>query len=427
MMKSVNYCCLLLCLSATSGCGWITSLWPRGQENVPVTRPVESGQDLTFQDSQAGDPQPEAMPEDAGDPEEGNNQAQANRDESQQGGEQEPVPLEIVGAEPVILQEETVVAASVLPVGDSFITAEDILKGAAMRLSQIPTDQGRQAFVSNVREAVRDELRLQVSLKLVLPEAEGSLNEQQLELLSKQVQAFKRDWIAQSGGSEQALRTRLEKQGTTLEDQLQRRRSQILVQSYVSEKFNSAVVITRRKLWEYYRSHPEEFSSEKQVQMQLIAAPFAEFDAQDPKAQAQETVQQAAQALKEGMEFDEAVAKFSRGLLKEDKGIWPVMKRGALRQKKLEDTAFDLRQGQVSEIVQTDQGFYIIKAYKVTQGRTVSFLDAQKQIEQKLREQQVAKLSQEYYGNLYKQAERPEQPQFLDEIVDRAVSRYYPS
>jgi hypothetical protein len=421
---------MLLCLASAGGCGWITSLWPRGQKSVPVTRPVDKGEQLTFEDraaAQTPDPEdPPAKAESRPDPQPGGAEDPDGTDEPDPN---RPIPLETVGAEPEILQEETIVAASVLPVGDSFITAEDILTGAAMRLSRIPTDQGHQSFVNQVREIIRQELRLQISLKLVLPEAEGSLNEQQEELLDKQVLAFQRDWIAEAGGSKQALETRLKEAGTTLDAQLMRRRSQILVQSYVSEKFNSAVVINRRKLWDYYRSHPEEFSSQKQVQMQLIAAPFDAFQAggQQAQSEARELIESAAKALKEGMAFDEAVAKFSRGVLKEDKGIWPVMKRGSLRQKQLEDTAFALRQGQVSQIVQTPEGYYIVRAHKITEGETVSFLDAQKQIENTLRQQQVSELSEEYYGNLYKQAERPEQPQFLEEIVHRAVARYYPS
>jgi parvulin-like peptidyl-prolyl isomerase len=395
---------------------------------VPVTEPSDQGQALTFQ---APPEQPEAAPQ------EDQPEQQASQPGNETPGpaeEAQPVPLEQAGAEPKIIEEETVVAASVLSVGTTFITAEDILNGAARRLSDLPSGLSRPAFASRVRQIIEEELRLQVSLQLVLPEAEGALAEQQIEMLDKQMEGIERDWIAHAGGSRQTLETRLKKQGTSLDYQLRRRRNQILVQSYVSEKFNSAVVITRRDLWDYYRGNHDEFTTPKKVRMQLIAAPFKAFGAgpnasdarkKEAAAQARKVIRQAADALKEGMAFDEAVAKFSRGPLKADGGVWPVMKRGTLRQQELEKVAFSLREGQVSQVVEAEDGFYIVKAHEVTEGQTVSFLDAQKEIERKLRDQQVDELSQEYYAGLFASTDRNQQPRFLAEIVDRAVQRYY--
>jgi parvulin-like peptidyl-prolyl isomerase len=424
-----------------AGCGWISSLWNADEDRVPVTEPSDQGQTLTFQappdrdEPRPGPTEGEQSPQD----DQPEQQADAGENEpddqaTDQAGGAEPVALEQAGAEPKIIQEETVVAASVLSVGTTFITAEDILNGAARRLSNLPSGLSRRAFASRARQVIEEELRLQISLQLVLPEAEEALVEQQIQMLDKQMESIEREWIARAGGSRQMLETRLKKQGTSLDYQLRRRRNQILVQSYVSEKFNSAVVITRRDLWDYYQDNHDEFATPKKVRMQLIAAPFKAFGAgpnaseahkREAAARARKVIEQAEAALKKGMSFDKAVAEFSRGPLKADGGIWPVMKRGTLRQEKLEQVAFSLREGQVSRIVEAEDGFYIVKAHEVTEGKTVSFLDAQKEIERKLRDREVDELSQEYYARLFASTDRSQQPRFLDQIVERAVERYY--
>ena len=146
----------------------------------------------------------------------------------------------------------------------------------------------------------------------------------------------------------------------------------------------------------------------------------------EAKAKARQAIEAAAQALREGEDFGEVAKRHSRGVKAAGGGLWPPMPAGSFRQRQVEQVAFRLAEGQVSDIVETEDGYYIIKAYKVVQGRRASFEDAQPEIDRIIREQQFRRLSQDYFRRLQMQAALVDYGQLVDLATDRAMAQYGP-
>jgi len=344
-------------------------------------------------------------------------------------------PQELPPPETVVYGREEVVAASLIRVNDRFITVDDVLRGAREKLADLPATMGLRLFRNKVESILREEVRKQIIEFLVLAEAKRRLTEEQEKLIEEELQKRLRSMIAEVGGSRKKLEAVLVRRGTDLETVLADTRRRMTVESFLQNRFQPAISVTRQMLWRYYLKNKSRFTTDKQVQMQIIAAPYDRFlpeGGSNPSAEerraavarAKEIIDQAAAAVGSGEDFGEVARRLSRGIKARQGGIWPMMTAGSFRETKVEQAAFALKAGQVSEVIQTPRGYYIVKARRVRPGQTVGFEKAQEQIEKEIRDEQFQKLQQEYIEGLLAGAQIVQSEKFLQLAVDRAVRTY---
>jgi len=331
--------------------------------------------------------------------------------------------------------KEEVVAASLLQVNNTFLTVDDILQAARRELSAIPASLSSGAFDRRSEQIIRQTISGKIVETLVLAEANNRLTDQQKERIEEELETRLEKLVAETGGSRKKLESVLVQRGTDLESVIKEERNALISQVFLQERFFPAITVTRTMLWDYYRANQQEFTTPAKVQMQVIAAPYDKFAddgsartiSQDHRAatdKAREIIDQAAEALKTGQRFEEVAKRLSRGIKADSGGIWPMMAAGSFRERAVEEAAFALNEGQVSEVIKTDSGFYIVKAKRVIEGQVVSFPDAQEQIDKKLRQEQVRKLEQTYFQRLSERAYISEPDEFLPIAVQQAAKLY---
>jgi hypothetical protein len=242
--------------------------------------------------------------------------------------------------------------------------------------------------------------------------------------------------IAESGGSRQVLEQQCLERHTTLDDVLADHRKRLLTQGYLRQKIEPNMVVNRQMLLDFYRRHEEEFVQPRKVQMQLIAMPFDAFlsnetaepteqDVSLARSQAWQEIQRAKGEVERGGDFGDVARQLSRGVKRDAGGVWPLMADGSFREAEVQYNALRQRPGQMCGPIETDAGFYIVKTLEIIPGETVSFEDAQAQIEGILREEQYTQLSEAYFNELVGGATISESSQFMELAVDRATQRYW--
>ena len=401
-----------------AGCEWTRSFWPEWKRDVPVTPPKD----------EAAAPPAQAPPATV----------------TARTPPTAPAPTTAkapTGYSPAdggrVLSQTKLVAASILQVNERFLTVEDILRGVGSRLAEVPKNITEQSWREQAAKILREEIRRQVRDSLVYAEAQRRLTDEQKKQVDKEVEEALRNMEAAVGGSRKKLEQELAKENATLDAVLQEHRVQATNATYLRARFMPAVVVNHRMLLEYYRRNPSEFAEPKKVQMQLIAAPFKSFLAEGAgsptpaemeaaKAKAKEHVEKAAAALKEGADFTKAVKEMSRGVMPDAEGVWPLMPAGSFREAKVEEAAFALQEGQVSGIIETADGYYIVKARKVEPGKAIGFEDAQVKIEKRLRDEQYQKIIDDYFKKLFVEgATIIESDKFLELALARAVEKHW--
>jgi len=406
------------------GCSWADAQfeWPWHRQSVPVTYPTWTSPDNWPQDL----PQRPKVPEIVTTQQATSRPAKAPD-------------------EPLKILETREITTSVLPIKDKFITVGEILHDARDKLSVIECDD---RFAGRVRLVINRAIFRRINNELVFSEANARLSKPQKEHVETQVDEILRGMVADAGGSKTKLEKLLAENDLTLQEVLDEHRRKITVNLYQQIKFLPAISINRQMLLGYYREHKADFRVEKKVGMQFIAVLPNKFLPKDignnptlkelgkARAAAKEAINKADKLLKNGADFTEVARKFS-DIKPQTGGKLDPLPKGSLRQKEVEKAAFALKQGQRSDIVETPLikndageivnygGFYIVKAYKVQEGRITSFEDAQEEINRILRAEQLKRLSDKFSDRLFRESRIPQSPDFVETAVNEAIKLYW--
>ncbi len=424
---------ILICVGSIvlGGCGWLSAPWAEGPEDpsVPVSSPVEQEE---FVQRRPEQPVREPTEEpDRPDPE-----RPAPTDEPEEPVTEPPDEPQVrERPEPEIVGEPEVVGSSTIQVNGRLISVDDVLRGAHRPLTEAASAP-EPAFRHRAAEIILDETRFQIGQALLATEARRRMTEDQERIVDAEMERIRRAMIASAGGSRTELQNRLREEGLTFQEFLDAQREQLMVQLYLRSRFTPEVSVTRRELWDYYQENIDEFSTPKRVQMQIIAAPADAYVPDEPNGaptslelsaardKARQRIEEAAEQLRQGRDFAEVVNEYSEGVRADRDGIWPLMPEGSFRLEEVEQAAFELAQGEVSDIIETDDGFYIVRAHRVEPGDVVQFQQAQEEIRETLMQSRYERLTQEYMDNLLGEATIAHSEDFIETAVDEAVDRF---
>ncbi len=358
-----------------------------------------------------------------------------------------PVPVSAGRSKPagLAMGEEVIVSGGAVQVNDRFVNADQLIDGMHERFLELPRDLPQLEFRKKALEIVGSEIHYQIQQSLVFAEAERRLKEQVIDFIQADVDKEIRRMIAEAGGSREALEDKCRREGIALEAMERGLSRDYIVSTYLQQKFYPRIVVNRRTLWNYYRKHKDEFSSEKKVKMQIIAAHFNRFEplksfyehAEKPsdtpseieraaaEKAARNHIEKALAALQNGNSFSAVAEEFSTGPMRSNGGVWGLMGRGNKREEKVEAMAFELAEGETSGIIRDVGGFFIVKALDVKEGESRGFVEAQDDIAEKLRKEQYGLLRDKYFSNIYEGATVKVGGDFIKRVVDRAVERYW--
>jgi len=215
----------------------------------------------------------------------------------------------------------------------------------------IPEEQIRQQM-DVLRERAKDQA---IGAKLLLDEAD------QLNIAVSDDELKERlDMLTKQAGGDERLAEMLKKQNTSLAeftDQIRRgRRMDRLV-----EKITSGVrEPTEKEIKEHFEAHGEEYSTSEQAQAQHILV-RPENDSADAKLAAIAKVNDLRKKLQEGADFGDLAAAYSECPSgKQAGGSLGWFGRGAMVPE-FDQAVFSMKDGDVSDIIETQFGFHLIK------------------------------------------------------------------
>jgi len=132
-----------------------------------------------------------------------------------------------------------------------------------------------------------------------------------------------------------------------------------LKQQLLGREVYSRVQISTEEISKYYEAHKQEFDRPEEVRIREILISTEKKEPSEIPA-LEKKAQEALQKARSGEKFDELATKYSDGSTAKDGGELGFFPRGQML-KEIEDAAFKLRRGQVSDIIRTKFGFVIIK------------------------------------------------------------------
>ncbi len=204
----------------------------------------------------------------------------------------------------------------------------------------------------------------------------------------------KLDEIEKSIGKER-FEQGLAMQKTTRAELTDRFATEMAIQKWVETKIVPTVEVSDAAIKSYYQSNADEFQKPEMVSASHILIKFDDDASDQDKAAARKQAEELLAQLKKGADF----AK-----LAEEHSACPSGKRGGdlgsfgkgQMVPAFEAAAFALKDGELSDVVETRFGYHIIKGGDRTEAETVSLDEARDQIRANLSQEEVGKAMQAF-------------------------------
>jgi len=254
---------------------------------------------------------------------------------------------------------------------------------------------GGDELISRIRKAREQALEQLIENKLILQEAIALGVEMSDKAVVEKIHEIKSRFK-----NEGDLLAVLKAEGTSYESFSDQVREQLLIKAFISKEVTSKVVVSPREIEAFYVTHKKSFSDQAKVHL------FHIMIRKNPENAllAKETALQIATTLELGEEsFEELAKNFSEGPSAEKGGDLGFVSRGQLILA-LEEAAFSLEEGELSDLIEIDEAYHILWAKEVEPLRTRTLKEVADQVENEVFRDKASKIHLHWIASLKKKS-----------------------
>ncbi len=293
-------------------------------------------------------------------------------------------------------------------VNDEIITFSDVRRqvGDAERViaqSSLPP-QEKTARIRELRLAAINAL---IDRRLIIQEFTKRGYQMPQNIIEQQIRSIIRE---EYNGDRTKLNDALRQQGKTYEQFRQEIEDELKFQAMVHHFIRRRVVVSPKKVEEYYEKNKHEFAPPKEARLAILyLSKHMRFDTKLSQSSPQDSdplstlAADIVQKARKGEDFANLVRIYSDGPYKENGGDWGWLTPDALRPE-LSQVAFSLKPGQVSNAVETEDGYYIIKALEVKNPSAPPLEEIREQVEQRIQIAESREIQKELVDQLRRNA-----------------------
>jgi len=287
----------------------------------------------------------------------------------------------------------------VVSVNDEEITVSDVDRATSILLAQyrnqIPPDRLAEARTALRKQAVEN----LINQSLLLGEAEK-------RGIQPEQQAVDARYAEVSGrfSSPEEFQSAMASMGLskeTFEDEI---KQDLKIESLLDGQLKEVKNVTEEDVSAFYRDHPDSFRSNEQVRASHILLRVEATAPEEDRSQKRLELAALKGQIDKGADFGQLASDHSDCPSKARGGDLGYFERGKMV-KPFEDAAFEMKVGDVSEIVETQFGYHLIKVTDHQDPRTAPFEEVKGQIENMLSRQARDKVVSEYLAQLRGSAE----------------------
>ena len=242
-----------------------------------------------------------------------------------------------------------------------------------------PTDPDQK---KKVEETARDqmvsaELLYQAASKEVAPD------------LGEKVEA-KFDALKSRFATQEDMEKALAKKGIAIQEMKDLLRRDIVIGSYIDKQIASKIAISTEQAKKFYDENLEKLKRPESVHASHILIGIDPKATADDKQKARQKADELLKQVRGGADFAELAKKESSCPSSKNGGDLGEFNRGQMV-KPFEDVAFGLKPGEVSDVVETQFGYHLIRSTGKSEGGVIPFDEVKGKIEKYLKDMEVRK------------------------------------
>jgi hypothetical protein len=289
---------------------------------------------------------------------------------------------------------ETILASDVLPLAEEAIQA---------KLREVPEDQRSQIPPEQLqvlkRQYVKLLLQQLVDVKIRYADAVANIPKENLPQVKASInQSFDKSVLKRLMEKyEVTTRSELEAKMAAAGQSLDRQRQMYLERSLAGGWENQHVKENREvPLSEqigYYQQNIAEFEYPAKARWEEL---MVSFDRYNNKQEAERALAEMGNAVLRGASFAEVAKARSHGPTRFEGGAYDWTTKGSLISKVLDEAIFGLPIGSMSQILEDENGYHIVRVIERVDAGRIEFLDAQTEIRKKLRDEDIERQTKEF-------------------------------
>ncbi len=198
--------------------------------------------------------------------------------------------------------------------------------------------------------------------------------------------------------SMEALEEAVSKSGVNWEDFKNNIRNGLLTKKVISSEVGSHINISKDEIQKYYEEHRQEFIRPEQVALRSIEVNTTGKDEAEI-AELRKKAETARKRVEDGEDFGEIAKRYSDGSTAKQGGYLGQYKRGELS-KELEDTVFKMKKNELTEVMETKQGFLILQVLEHYDEGEQSLSKVENEINEKLYTERLHPALRDYLKTL---------------------------
>lgn len=224
---------------------------------------------------------------------------------------------------------------------------------------------------------------------------EKEVVERKIEVKSEDIDHYVDQVKARNRIDDYRFEAALSAQGMTLQRYRDRIKAELQKSQLVNKEIRGRVSVPPEEVDHYYELHREDFKTGERVTVRDIFFRVEPTDSDGEVARIRGKAAEVRQLAVGGRGFDELAKQFSEGPGADKGGLLGTFARGEL-EGEMEPVAFSLSPGQLSEVVRTDKGFYILRVDKIEPPGYRSLDEARDQIRETLYQKAVEQRFQDW-------------------------------
>jgi peptidyl-prolyl cis-trans isomerase C len=232
---------------------------------------------------------------------------------------------------------------------------------------QVQGPQLEQLKMAVLESLIDDELLYQIALEAGYSPTEQEVKEK-LDLTKQQV------------GNEESYTQLLSQQGLTEDDLKQEIRKGLVREKFEMDRFMSGIEVKDADVKSFYEENTGEFTQPFQFRTSHVLLQVEEDASEEDREAAQAKIESALQRIEDGEEFSEVAREVSDCPSSKNGGDLNYNGKGSFVPE-FEEVALELEIGEISDVVETQFGYHIIKLTDLKEEQVVPLQQVRGQIE----------------------------------------------
>jgi len=236
--------------------------------------------------------------------------------------------------------------------------------------------------LNNIRQEIIDQLITDMLLEEFIDKQGLIVTPEEIE---RELGQIRNNITGNQKNAIQSLEQILVSIGSSIDEFKRSVKYSIALEKYFHNKFDD------KTLKKYFEENKSTFNGES-VKVSHILIDTRNMKTQEEFSHALEQIKDIKREIDRGAVFDEVAQKYSNCPSAQNGGNLGFIQRKGNFAKSFLDTAFSLRVGQVSEPVQTEYGYHLIKVTDKNEGINIQFEDVKKNVRLEVLDAEILKL-----------------------------------